>query len=692
MNALQLAILEEDGARVEALAKDGADLDRSDPVYGSPLVFAICSDVPKMIEKLLDLGAKPNGGKGVAQPLHEALQRGNEPIVRLLLDRGADPNAPGEFGESPLCAAVVSKKLTMARLLLDRGADPLLQSKQGGSALTWAENDRLTKFVALFREHVDKKPAAALSLMDAAKFGKADRVRELLPAASMADRRLALVEAISEGHVECVRLLIEGIGTREPLISPRLQTSLAWPPLCHALMTKQDAVVALLLELGADANQRVDDPYRREWTPLHWAAEAGSHVAAQHLLAAGADPNARNADGAIPLEIARAGDRKRVVKLLESRAEAGADRMTLSEAVRTGQLPRVKALLAAGASVATPDADGRTPFVLAAHQGKVPLVEALVQAGAAKDLSVAQQAEVWRAALRDHPTPELVRVLAQAGLDANARIGLTELSPMHHAMGLFDKKGPPVWDSLVEAGADLTATYSQPVGAHMIELHQRNGWPLVSSPITLEVYARQIGNSKAKQYLREKAGLAADAYDRAKVLLKSLAEPTPEFTALAKSIGKGLKASVYPWKKRKGVYALGAAAANVEAHLAEWQAHAASEAATLIVNRPADSSGDQAGLLLFATREPAAVLTACGTNGVNAGHDTRAVVVWFDETSRRWPFTIRSCGFDYVEVVFQTPLADPAELNEQVNKFCPDGSEDSTESVEADGRCYFWWD
>ncbi|MGL5095228.1 MAG: DUF4253 domain-containing protein, partial [Planctomycetia bacterium] len=283
-------------------------------------------------------------------------------------------------------------------------------------------------------------------------------------------------------------------------------------------------------------------------------------------------------------------------------------------------------------------------------------------------------------------------VLVAAGLDVNARTGPTDEPPLFHAIGLFDNKGPPVWEALVEAGADLSATYAQRVPDHMIEQCERNGLPTVSKPITLEVYAKQIGNNKARQFVRDRSGVAADAYDRAKVLLKSLAEPTPEFTALAKTIGKGLKAKVYPWKNRKGVYALGAAAPNVKAHFSEWQAQAASQEATLIVNREPDSSGDQAGLLLFATREPAAILTACGTNGVNKGHDTRAVVVWFDETSRRWPFTIRSCGFDYVEVFFQTPLADPTELNQRVSKFCPDGSESSEDNVDADGRCYFWWD
>ncbi|MGL5094694.1 MAG: ankyrin repeat domain-containing protein, partial [Planctomycetia bacterium] len=402
MNALQQAIMDEDGARVEALVKEGADLDHADSTYGSPLVFAIGSDLPKMVVKLLDLGAKPTAKQGVAQPLHAAIHRGNETIVRLLLDRGADPKAPGEFGDTPLCAAVVGKNLKLARLLLDRRADPLLKTKKSSSALASAESDRLTKFVAMFREHVGKKPAAGLSVLDAAKLGQVERVRELLPTVSKEDHRFALVEAIDEGHVECVRLLIEGIGVGELLPSPRENKELTWPPLGHALMSKQDAVVALLLELGADANQRVGDPYRQEWTPLHWAAERGSHVAAKHLLAAGADPTVRNADGAIPLETARAGDRKRVVKLLEAQAEAGADRLTLPEAVRTGQLPRVQALLAAGASVATPDVDGRTPLFLAAESGKVPMVEALVQAGAAKDLTVAQQAAVWRASLRHH--------------------------------------------------------------------------------------------------------------------------------------------------------------------------------------------------------------------------------------------------------------------------------------------------
>jgi CubicO group peptidase (beta-lactamase class C family) len=60
-------------------------------------------------------------------------------------------------------------------------------------------------------------------------------------------------------------------------------------------------IVRALIAHGA----AIDAPNRSGFTALHHAAEAGSAAAAQALLAAGADPARRNADGETPEDVAR---------------------------------------------------------------------------------------------------------------------------------------------------------------------------------------------------------------------------------------------------------------------------------------------------------------------------------------------------------------------------------------------------
>lgn len=61
-------------------------------------------------------------------PLHYAVQRGEEGIVRVLLQNGADTNLQNSSDNSALHMACTNLSHTLVELLMDSGADPNLQN------------------------------------------------------------------------------------------------------------------------------------------------------------------------------------------------------------------------------------------------------------------------------------------------------------------------------------------------------------------------------------------------------------------------------------------------------------------------------------------------------------------------------------------------------------------------------------
>lgn len=207
--------------------------------------------------------------------LHVASEGGHLEMVNILLELGADSSLKhlDDAGRSPLVMAVAGNHADVAKALVQAGADPNTKYVDGGGEshnllfdAIMVENE---EFALLLIEkgadlyyHDEKKintllQASHRGLTDVvrailAKHGSANSELEFLDAASE-DGVTPLTAAASEGHVDCVRLLVDAKAD----INAKDKDNTT--PLMAAAARGYVDVVSLIVEAGADVNlQNVD--------------------------------------------------------------------------------------------------------------------------------------------------------------------------------------------------------------------------------------------------------------------------------------------------------------------------------------------------------------------------------------------------------------------------------------------------
>lgn len=124
-------------------------------------------------DRLQGKRAKPTGA--VEPPaLITATADRNVPVVKALLERGADVNARDEEGETPLMIAIFLQDAWLTKAILNSGANVNLRDKQGASALVFAvDNNDIDTVRALLNKGADVNAAnksGVTALMDARVF------------------------------------------------------------------------------------------------------------------------------------------------------------------------------------------------------------------------------------------------------------------------------------------------------------------------------------------------------------------------------------------------------------------------------------------------------------------------------------------------------------------------------------------
>ncbi|CAI8010853.1 Ankyrin homolog [Geodia barretti] len=252
------------------------------------LTLAVSNGDREEVKLLLSKGADPNASLPLVgfTPLMEASRQGNVEIAGLLLDKGADPNRTKQEGWTALMAATNNGRYGTVDILLQKGANPDMQAHGGWSAL----------MAAVYKHHDE----VALRIIQA---GATPHLQD-----ENHTNAILLATATNEQD-RVVEALLERVEDPSQL---DLQDSDGETVLIFACKNRNLKLVKQLLSMKANPNlcNNLGE------TPVLIATKWGDTEIVQELLDNYADPNMGNTH---PLMVAINLGRKEIAKLLVDR-------------------------------------------------------------------------------------------------------------------------------------------------------------------------------------------------------------------------------------------------------------------------------------------------------------------------------------------------------------------------------------
>ena len=393
---LHLAVNDENAAIASALLDHGSPLDIKDQVGRTPLHYALqktrpdaeASDLEPLIQLLIDRGANiRERSDDLRTSVHYAVDSGSLNHVRLAVDHGASPDSASIDGATPLHDALFQDKKEIAEWLIQQGAGEDIYV-----AAALGDQESVNRFLRARPEDWARLQgnSGRTPLMYAVVADQIDLVRFFLAQQSdslrYSDKHLSgcVTKALKFGRTEVAETLVPHV--RLPQDSLALQPSSSirrqippsqhyWgfppEPLLHDAAEKNEPeVVAALLDRGWDVDELNDD----EQTPLHVAARSGATKSIQLLIDRGANIHFKSG-------------RERYYPCGPPESFP-LKRTPLHEAVLGGNPDAVEMLLKNGSRLEARDHEGSTPILslFLSHADDFSDVKAifhiLVQAGA----------------------------------------------------------------------------------------------------------------------------------------------------------------------------------------------------------------------------------------------------------------------------------------------------------------------
>lgn len=691
------------------------------PHRSSALVRAIEHEREDLALALIKAGANPNL-KAELAPLLVAVQKDSPVVVSALLGAGANINTTDdvvvgtarkglstklEIAEASTALIVATRlgKQPMVELLLARGADMNIGDRQGVTALAWAQRLGHADIAASLRKAGAGEPeflegSLHTALWSAALKGDLQKTELVLqrgadPNKLVEDREgkhLPLVSAAREGHIEVVKLLLKNGASVNAGAIENWNADVT--PLMAAARKGHLEVVRTLLSAGADLHAKDKGFEDGGETALHYAARGGHVPVIEALVEGGARINARAKGGTTPLLIAVSEKKLAAVRsLLKLGADANAGPNDGSGALYTaaleGNIEMVKVLLANGAQTARTKNAGYHPLEAAASKGSVEIIQLLLAAGAPVNApGVVGDTALSNAALLGHE--QVVELLLKARANANVanRDGFTPL------MAAARSGNPAIVRQLLGAGAivHVSATDGRTAFKIARETHNKEILSL------LEAAARDQPVVPApKNPARKKQDEETDEEEFAAPDFSGAARGA-EFQECVCEVEKLCGTKPKKLADIEGGYSFAVPRAMAEKLIEEHHQRLRDKGAYLFRHeRDHHNKEDKLGLL--PTREWSDLIRTFQTNGANYDLMPADIARWLEKFSAQQFLVITGVGWDWLEGRITGKVVNARKLAQQMYEFCPDivdqgiGSvKDLARAIEKDGYFFFWWD
>lgn len=462
----------------EALLTAGADVNAVGGHFGTALAAAAYSGSTVLVSKLLAHGARDIVDNDGHTAVFWAAHQGYSKILRILhqahMSMKSAPNSP-----SPLVRASYHGHRAVVDFLIEHGADVNALGKDGSTPMKVAADNGHFELVALLWKrganiHATSGTTGQTPLHSASWSGHLKIVQFLLeknadPNVTTPNGWSPISGAAGLGHLEVVRALFDhGADINKP-------NKHGWTPLHGAAICDHVELSEFLIAKGASPNvfsakdvfsdEELTKNVDGDWddgdlTPLHIAANHGFTDIAKALVHGGANQKAKtDATGATPLLYAALAGRFATMEFLihagsniNEQFRSNHRHTTIGIAASMGYPDIVDLCMRHGFDINQPDGECLTPLLyLAVESEELKTVQHLLEKGA--DANQRTQDGVSPLLLAcEQGSNDIAKLLVNKGAKFDIPGKKRKFCPLHHAVRYCDLE---VVQLLLDKGADI---------------------------------------------------------------------------------------------------------------------------------------------------------------------------------------------------------------------------------------------